>query len=64
MLNRNWGTYQDIGNTAVVRVACTGATTNGQTCPNYLYSTYTAPKTTSYPKASLWALRLGARIDF
>ena len=64
LLNRNWGTYQDIGNTAVVRVACSGATTNGQTCPNYVYSAYSAPKTTAYPKASLWAIRLGARIDF
>ena len=64
LLNRNWGTYQDIGNTSVVRVACAGATTGGQTCANYLYSSYSAPKTTSYAKASLWAIRLGARIDF
>ena len=64
LLNRNWGSYQDIGSTSVVRVACAGATTNGQTCPNYVYSVYTAPKTTTYPKASLWALRLGVRIDF
>ena len=66
LLNRDWGTYQDFGGSAsVVRVACqTPAAGNAQTCPAYIYSTYTAPKTQSYSKPSLYAIRAGVRFDF
>jgi hypothetical protein len=63
LLNRDWGSYQDIGTTAVVRVTCAGVTAT-QTCANYLYSTYTAPKTTTYVKPSLYTIRAGVRFDF
>jgi hypothetical protein len=65
LLNRNWGSYADYGTSAtIVRVACNGATTNGQTCPGYTYSTYSAPTTTTYAKPSLYAIRAGVRFDF
>jgi hypothetical protein len=49
----------------VVRVACqTPAAGNAQTCPAYIYSTYAAPKTQSYSKPSLYAIRAGVRFDF
>ena len=71
LLNRNWGSYQDFGTSAngtnqpVVRVTCqTPAAGSTQTCPAYIYSTYSAPKTTTYSKPSLYAIRLGARIAF
>ena len=66
LLNRNWGTYQDYGVSAtVVRVACqTPAAGSAQTCPNYVYSTYSSPVTQSYSKPSLYAVRAGVRFDF
>ncbi|MBU6268521.1 MAG: carboxypeptidase regulatory-like domain-containing protein [Sphingomonadales bacterium] len=65
LLNKNWGTYQDFGGSqSVVRVACNGAAVNGQTCPGYTYSVYSAPKTQSYSKPSLYAIRAGVRLDF
>jgi hypothetical protein len=66
LLNRNWGTYQDFGGSAtVLRVACqTPAAGNAQTCPNYIYSTYSAPKTSTLSKPSLYAIRAGVRFDF
>ena len=66
LLNHNWGTYQDYGNSqTLVFVSCTGATTNGQTCPQYQYSTAAAKiSTTSIPKYSLYAIRVGVRMDF
>lgn len=69
LLNRNWGSYQEFGNTSVVRVACarslvTNATPGAQACPQYVYSNYSDPRTTTYTKASLWALRAGVRFSF
>ncbi|MEO7383722.1 MAG: TonB-dependent receptor, partial [Novosphingobium sp.] len=65
LLNREWGSYQEIGNTSVIRVACqTAAAGNAQACPAYIYSSYSAPKTTTYPKASLWTIRAGVRLSF
>ena len=67
LLNRNWGTYQDFGGSqSVVRVACqTAAAGATQTCPNYIYSVYSAPKTTvGQVRNSLYAIRAGVRFDF
>jgi hypothetical protein len=66
LLNKNWGSYLDYGtSTSVVRVACqTPAAGNAQTCPNYVYSVYSAPKTQAYSKPSLYAIRAGVRFDF
>ncbi len=65
LLNRNWGSYQSFGDTAVVRVTCqTAAAGSAQTCPNYIYSVATLPKTTTQPKFSLYAIRAGVRFDF
>ena len=66
MLNRNWGTYQDFGiSQTVINVTCqTPAAGNAQTCPAYVYSTYSAPKTQSFSKPSLYAIRAGVRFDF
>ncbi len=66
LLNRNWGSYQEFGNTSVVQISCASLspTAGTQTCPLYRYTNYSDPKTTTYSKASLWALRLGARLDF
>ena len=64
-LNRDWGSYLDYGTAnSVVQVTCVGAATGGQTCPLYKYSSYNAPTTTAYAKPSLFAVRLGARLDF
>lgn len=64
-LNRNWGSYLDYGTAdSVVQVTCTGPATNGQACPFYKYSSYNAPTTTAYAKPSLFAVRVGARLDF
>ena len=66
MLNRNWGSYQDYGiSQTVVNVTCGSAAAGAaQTCPNYVYSNYSAPKTQSYTKPSLYAIRAGVRFDF
>ena len=66
LLDRDWGSYQDFGVSAtVIRVACqTPAAGAAQTCPNYVYSTYSAPRTSSLPKPSLYAIRAGVRLDF
>ena len=65
LLNRDWGSYQDFGGSqTIVRVICSGAPTGGQTCPNYTYSAYSAPRTQSFAKASLYAIRRGARLYF
>ena len=66
LVDRNWGTYQDYGTSAtVVRVACqTPAAGSAQTCPNYVYSTFSAPVTQSYSKPSLYTIRAGVRFDF
>ncbi|HZV10107.1 MAG TPA: hypothetical protein VFF94_10140, partial [Novosphingobium sp.] len=62
MLNRDWGTYQDIGATAVVKVACVAV--GGNACGQYLYSSYSSPKAQAYIKPSLYAIRAGVRFDF
>jgi len=65
LLNRNWGSYEAFSDTAVVRVTCqTPAAGSAQTCPNYVYSTFTNPKTVVQPKFSLYAIRAGVRFDF
>ncbi len=65
LLNRDWGSYQDYGvSQTVVTVACNGAAVGGQTCPGYLYSSYSAPTTQTYSKPSLYAIRAGLRFDF
>ncbi len=64
-LSRSWGSYQAISDTAVVRVTCqTPAAGSSQTCPNYIYSVYNAPKSTTQAKASLYTIRAGVRFDF
>ncbi len=68
LLNRDWGTYQDYTvsgsqNLAVVNVTCQAAAA-AQTCGNYIYSTYSAPTTTTYSKPSLYTIRAGVRFDF
>lgn len=64
LLNHNWGSYQEYGTPSVIRVACATGTVAGQTCANYVYSSYSDPRTQTYPKASLWALRAGVRFSF
>jgi hypothetical protein len=65
LLNRNWGSYQEFSNTAVVRVSCAQAAAgSAQTCANYVYSTFNNPTTQTYSKASLWTLRAGVRFSF
>jgi len=68
LLNRRWGSYQEFGNTSVVRVSCarSAATPTGgaQVCPQYVYSVYTDPRTTTYAKASLYTIRAGVRLTF
>ena len=66
LLNRDWGSYQDFGGSqSVVRVACQApAPGSAQTCPAYIYSVYSAPKTATLGKPSLYAIRAGVRFDF
>lgn len=67
MLDNRWGSYQEFGNTSVVRVSCartTLALPTGQQCTNYQFSAYSDPRTNTYPKSSLWTIRVGGRIRF
>ena len=66
LLNRDWGSYQEYGNTSLVRVSCARTTVlvGPQACSNYVYSVFNDPKTTTYSKASLWTIRVGARVSF
>jgi len=66
LLDRDWGSYQEYGNTSVVRVSCASLTAalGTQACSKYVYSSFTDPRTTTYPKASLWTIRVGARFKF
>lgn len=53
---------------SVVDVAClnsTGATaTLGQPCTSYRYSNFNAPVLETYQRQSVWAVRVGARLEF
>lgn len=63
LLNRNWNTYKVFqDNVAVVNVACVADGSNP--CARYLYSSPNNQVATTFQNASLWQIRIGARIDF
>ena len=63
LLNRNWNTYKVFqDNVAVVNVACVADGSNP--CARYLYSSPNDQVATTFQNASLWQIRVGARIDF
>ena len=63
LLNRNWNTYKVFqDNVAVVNVACVADA--GNPCGRYLYSSPNNQTATTFQNASLWQIRIGARIDF
>jgi outer membrane receptor protein involved in Fe transport len=52
----------------LVDVACLNSTgavaTLGQTCTSYRYSNFNAPVLETFQRQSVWAVRLGARVEF
>lgn len=63
LINRNWNTYKVFQDSvSVVNVACVAEGSNS--CARYLYSSPNNQVATTFQNASLWQVRLGARIDF
>lgn len=63
LLNRNWNTYKVFADAvSVTNVTCIADGPNS--CARYLYSNPNNQVATTFQNASLWQIRLGARIDF
>jgi hypothetical protein len=63
LLNRNWNSYKVFSDSvSIANVACVAEGTN--TCARYLYSNPNDQTATTFQSASLWQMRIGARIDF
>jgi hypothetical protein len=63
LINRNWNTYKVFNDTvSVTNVSCVAQGTNS--CARYLYSNPNNQVATTFQNASLWQVRIGARIDF
>ncbi len=66
LINDKYGSYRYYDNvTPVVGVACVGGSgVNGGTCPKYNYTSFTAPALRTDGRIGLWAMRIGARLEF
>ena len=63
LINRNWNTYKVFNDTvSVTNVSCVAQGSNS--CARYLYSNPNDQVATTLQNASLWQVRVGARIDF
>ena len=63
LINRNWNTYKVFNDTvSIASVSCVAQGT--ESCARYLYANPNNQVATTFQNASLWQVRLGARIDF
>jgi hypothetical protein len=73
MIDKDWGTIQQVGfpyTASLVNVTClqtvggAAATTPGQPCAQYRYSSFRAPNEATNINGSLWGVRFGVRVRF
>ncbi|WP_404338605.1 carboxypeptidase regulatory-like domain-containing protein [Sphingomonas sp. MMS12-HWE2-04] len=69
MINKDWGSLRQVAFpylTSVVNVACVAGTTNGvaNPCAQYRYSNFSNPAEDVQGRPSLWAVRVGAKVQF
>ncbi|MDR6114727.1 MULTISPECIES: carboxypeptidase regulatory-like domain-containing protein [unclassified Sphingomonas] len=65
LLNRDWGALRQVSFpylASVVNVSC--ATTSGSNCTQYRYSNFSNPVVDNLGRPSLYAIRVGAKIEF
>jgi hypothetical protein len=65
LINKNWGSLRQINSpylASVVNVAC--ATTSGNNCTQYRYSSFGNPAIINQASFSLWGIRVGAKVEF
>lgn len=65
LINHNWGSLRQVASPflySVVNVAC--ATTVGNNCTQYRYSSVSNPTTDNTGRFSLYAIRFGAKVQF
>ncbi len=63
LINRNWNSYKVFNDSvSIANVACVAEGANS--CARFLYSNPNDQTATTYQSASLWQVRVGARIDF
>lgn len=63
LINRNWNTYKVFGGSvSIANAACVADGANS--CARYLYSNPNDQAATTFQSASLWQVRIGARVDF
>lgn len=64
-IDKDWGALQQVNFpylASVVTVSCVASGTNA--CAQYRYSNFSSPTITNQVRASLWALRIGAKLKF
>jgi hypothetical protein len=73
LIDKDWGTIQQVGfpyTASLVNVTClqtvggAAATTPGQPCAQYRYSSFRAPNEATNINGSLWGIRFGVRVRF
>jgi hypothetical protein len=69
MINKDWGSLRQVAFpylTSVVNVACVAGTTNGvaNPCAQYRYSSFSNPAEDVQGRPSLWAARVGVKVQF
>jgi hypothetical protein len=69
-IDSDWGALRQVSfpyNATIVDVACVtaaGGTPAAGTCPAYRYTNFREPTVNTFTNVSLWAVRVGARIEF
>lgn len=64
-IDSDWGALRQVSfpyNQAIVDVSCVASATNS--CASYRYSNFRDPNVNTFTSVSLWAVRLGARVEF
>jgi hypothetical protein len=73
LINRNWGSLRQIGVLSssayapIVNVSCVGQSATALptgSCAQYRYSNFQSPTLVNPGRLSLWALRIGAKVEF
>jgi hypothetical protein len=65
LINKEWGSLRQVAFpylAPVVNVAC--AATTGNNCTQYRYSNFANPAVDNVGRVSLWAIRVGAKVQF
>ncbi len=65
LINKDWGSLRQVSfpyMAQVVNVSC--ATTVGNNCTKYRYSSFANPAVDNQSRFSLWSIRLGAKVEF